>query len=839
MTFQIFGCHNHGTTPNPGAMQMERTMSSEQDKPISADSAGSPSTDDERPAASLRASGSGASHTISTEGGVYAEGDVAQRGAFVRDSTVGGHIIGVVEGNLTIQAPEDAFDVVGLPNPYLGLRSFTYADHERYAGRRQIIELAVQKLAGPGVKRTLLFITGASGSGKSSFAQAGLMPALDQHYAQRHIAVRRALFRPSSQPLVALGDALSQLSLPVQEFDLQRTPSDFSQVLGRHTSPEQVNLLVIDQFEELFTQSEPAGRDALFAILEHLPTLDIVRTQIIATIRSDYLPELFEHPALYDLAKQGIDLRAMSVGELRDAIQRPLQQAYPGAGKRFEPALLEKLARDAAGDAAYLPLLQVTLEDLWARGSLMLSAYGTLTDAIRQRAEVVYTYTDHANLRSMLRTAPDQATILQIFLDLIEVSLDDEARRDVRRRRPYAELTQGRDERARLVDDLVDARLLSKSLEIHGTTQVDVIDVIHETLIGNWERLRQTITSRRTALRQRARFEHALREWLANDRAATYLLDGVRLAEALEIERQGDIVLQGKDAREFLGQSRDKHAAEAERQRAQAQALAETQVRAARRLRWLVAVLAVLAAALPIFRVYQRTLALSTGSELVRLGGQIMIGSDEKGVAFPDDGPPWPMEVPPFWIERFEVANWQYYRCVLARVCEGLLDPLYKSPERWSKPIVDVTAYQAATYCGWLGRHLPTEVEWELAARGIEGRPWPWRAGPPDGDHLNIRFESDGSLSAVDSYPLGQTPEGIFNLAGNAMEWTASRYRRYSDPAYDPKFVWNGELIAQQLVVRGGGITSPERSARPTARAGLVPDSARRDLGFRCAQSAQ
>src|SRR6266508_1121965 len=274
MTFRVFGCHNGGPTPGKHIAQTRRTMSSERDKLASADAAGSPEGDDERPTTSPAAGGSSARHTFSTEGGTYAEGAGSQRGAFVRDSTVGGHVIGVVEGNVTIQAPEEAFDVGGLRNPYFGLRSFTYADRERYAGRRQIIELAVQKLTAPGAERTLLFITGASGSGKSSLAQAGLMPALEQHYAERRVAVRRALFRPSSQPLAALGDALSQLHLPVPEFDLQPiTPGGFSQVLRQYTLSEEVNLLVIDQFEELFTQSELGGRDALFAILEHLPAL--------------------------------------------------------------------------------------------------------------------------------------------------------------------------------------------------------------------------------------------------------------------------------------------------------------------------------------------------------------------------------------------------------------------------------------------------------------------------------------------------------------------------------------------------------------------------------------
>ncbi len=104
-----------------------------------------------------------------------------------------------VAGNKITTAITDdkAHDVAGLPNPYLGLRSFTYAERTRYAGRERSVEEAIAKLTTPGEQRGLLFITGASGSGKSSFAQAGLLPALEAHYAQRRHPVRHVVFVPA------------------------------------------------------------------------------------------------------------------------------------------------------------------------------------------------------------------------------------------------------------------------------------------------------------------------------------------------------------------------------------------------------------------------------------------------------------------------------------------------------------------------------------------------------------------------------------------------------------------------------------------------------------------
>ncbi len=482
---------------------------------------------------------------------------------------------------IAVQTEEQAYNVAGLPNPYLGLRAFTYADQASFAGREREVAATVARLTAPGAPRPLLFVTGASGSGKSSFAQAGLLPALEAHYRQRHLVARHAVFRPSRFPLAGLIDALQQLHLPADKLApeaLLERPDHLAQFVQQATPPQQVNLVVLDQFEELFTQAEPAQRDALFAILAQLPSSGDLRTHVIATFRSDYLPELFEHEALYEIVKDGVDLRAMSVAELREAIQRPLQQEPVAAGKHFEPALLERLAADAAGDAASLPLLQVTLTDLWNRGSLRLSAYHNLSAAIRDTAEQTY-HTTVINGQTQPRPAADQATIMAIMLDLVKVGLGDDPRHDVRRRRSYDELIGDQPERARLIDELVAARLLSRSVEACGGPDdgppVDVVDIIHETLIANWERLRQAIVERREALQERARFELALDEWQQHERDDAYLLAGVRLAEALA--QQNDIALRAEPARELLRRSLDRREAERRQELERVQALAEEQ----------------------------------------------------------------------------------------------------------------------------------------------------------------------------------------------------------------------------------------------------------------------
>jgi WD40 repeat protein len=450
---------------------------------------------------------------------------------------------------------DDQYDVRGLENPYLGLAAFTYDEREKYAGRERVVAHAVDLLTTPGDQRTLLFITGASGSGKSSFAQAGLLPALEQHYQQRHHTVRHTVFRPSKQPVAMLADALLQLGMPAVK--LNASPATLYEHIQVHTPDQAINVIVIDQFEELFTQSESGQRDTFFTLLTTLPSFGDLHIHLVATIRADYLPELFAHKALYDEAKRGIDLRVMTEDELKQAIQHPVQQ-YPDAkGKHFESALLDKLATDAAGNAAYLPLLQVTLDDLWKRGWLKLSAYGTLTDAIQQRAEQVYTWRDFDGVQQECRTHEEQVLLLDLLLDFVVSGSgsDDAAHRDVRRRRPLVALQSDDPQRARLIDDLVRARLLSTSRQPSAAGEEEVVDIIHESLLSRWERLKEAIDAKREMLQQREHFEQALREWLKHGRDAKYLLMGVRLSEAQALNDRGDVALRTAEAQDLLWRS--------------------------------------------------------------------------------------------------------------------------------------------------------------------------------------------------------------------------------------------------------------------------------------------
>lgn len=489
---------------------------------------------------------------------------------------VGGDVAGDVLGagaRKTIIAADQAYKVHGLPNPYLGLRSFTYADRDAFGGQRKALRQAVDRLTDPVNPMRLLFVTGASGSGKSSFVQAGLLPDLEDYYTNRHKQTRHGIFRPSSAPMTMLADGLEQLGLPPISGDqlVSLTPEDFNDYFTNNTPDGLVNLLVIDQFEECFTQSVREQREHLFAFLANLAPFSKTQTHVIVTMRVDYLDELFSLVDLWQIAKQGIELRAMAESELKEAILQPLHAAGKKDDffkeKRFEPALLDRLAKDASQEPGYLPLLQVTLQELWKGGSLVLARYGHLSDAVRDRAEIVYGYEDYDSpVPERARSEADKDEILRIFTDLVEVSLGDDPRRDVRQRRLKNDLVGDSIQSSQLVDSLVKARLLSIDSEIYESGRVDVVDIIHETLIANWKRLSQTVGSKRQNLQCRVRFEQAFAEWQANERKDDYLLGGIRLAEGRELERTGDVALRDLLAQQFLHNSQEK-AEIAQRQR--------------------------------------------------------------------------------------------------------------------------------------------------------------------------------------------------------------------------------------------------------------------------------
>ncbi len=188
----------------------------------------------------------------------------------------------------------------------------------------------------------------------------------------------------------------------------------------------------------------------------------------------------------------------------------------------------------------------------------------------------------------------------------------------------------------------------------------------------------------------------------------------------------------------------------------------------------------------------------------------------------------------PYWIDRYEVTNLQYRQFVRAT---GRAEPEYWEDPRYnddSQPVVGVTFEDAGAYCGWLNKRLPSEAEWEKAARGGQSRLYPWGDRPEAGLSNTSESKKNRALGS-ESFPNDVSPYGVRQMAGNVLEWCLDVYdKNYyrTSPSRNP----TGPAEGKKRVVRGGAwmfdlVEMSERRA-------LKPETVLPYLGFRCAKGA-
>lgn len=230
--------------------------------------------------------------------------------------------------------------------------------------------------------------------------------------------------------------------------------------------------------------------------------------------------------------------------------------------------------------------------------------------------------------------------------------------------------------------------------------------------------------------------------------------------------------------------------------------------------------------------------------------GPFIMGSDERdGIIGIDVGvdetPRHQVILPPYEIDRFEVTNHQYELFVEAthhRIPSEPRFPLFykwenghPNPDQNEYPVNYVDFDDAASYCSWKGKRLPTEAEWEKAARGTDGRKWPW-GNQFDKKKCNTDESRLNWTVPVDSLPEGASPYGVMGMCGNLAEWTSSWYQPY--PGNNLKREAFGETLK---VVRGGAWSLPAHPfSRTSHRSYAVKPSKRhRSIGFRCARDVR
>jgi serine/threonine-protein kinase len=198
-------------------------------------------------------------------------------------------------------------------------------------------------------------------------------------------------------------------------------------------------------------------------------------------------------------------------------------------------------------------------------------------------------------------------------------------------------------------------------------------------------------------------------------------------------------------------------------------------------------------------------------------------------------GPEHEAKVDDFYIDKTEVSNQDYKKFIDATK--------YPSPPNWKDnqfpagtdlyPVTNVTLADAESYAKWAGKRLPTEKEWEYAARGSDGRAYPWGIVWQDGVAISAELQEE-SPRTVGSLPKGASPFGILDMAGNVWEWTSDKFSPYPNnkDAVEPK-------LKDTVVIRGGSFKSEKKFLTSYFRNYVPPDFKGDILGFRCAKSVK
>jgi formylglycine-generating enzyme required for sulfatase activity len=245
--------------------------------------------------------------------------------------------------------------------------------------------------------------------------------------------------------------------------------------------------------------------------------------------------------------------------------------------------------------------------------------------------------------------------------------------------------------------------------------------------------------------------------------------------------------------------------------------------------------------------------------ELIEIpeGPFLMGSSRDDPDAIDDEKPQHRLHLPTYWIGKTPVTNAQFRPFVKGdgytnraywsdagwqwRTIEKRTQPYYWNDKKWNgaaQPVVGITWYEAAAYCRWLSAQtgdnycLPSEAEWEKAARGTDGRSYPWGNEAPDKSQANFD-RAVGRTTPVGSYPAGASPYGVLDMAGNVWEWTRSEYRDYP---YDPDDgrEEGSKPAGNRFTLRGGSWRHDRIYVRCAARIRLDPVNGGLNINLGC-----
>jgi len=408
------------------------------------------------------------------------------------------------------------------------LSAFREQDAKFFFGRQKFVDSLVEVV----YRQPLVAVIGSSGSGKSSVVFAGLIPKLRE---KGNWLIES--FRPNKQPFYELAAAIiSQLEPELGKTDKNIKAKELAESIRKHgftadvsaifkDNPNKRLLLVVDQFEELYTLCKDTEQqlfvDALLAAIESAPN-DLT---VVLTLRADFLSYLLNYPTFGAALQQHKPqlLGAMNREEMRSAIERPAEEM----GVKLEEGLTERILEAVKREPGNLPLLEFALEQLWGRqknNRLTHDAYEDIKGV--EKALAGYAQSVYEELTQKI----DGKKIQQIFIQLVRVG---EGTEDTRQLATRAEV--GGDNWD-LVKQLADKRLVVTGR--NDATGEETVEVVHEALIREWGLLRQWIDENRKKLIQKREIEDAAKRWQDSGKEKDYLLQGKPLIDARAFQKE-------------------------------------------------------------------------------------------------------------------------------------------------------------------------------------------------------------------------------------------------------------------------------------------------------------
>jgi WD40 repeat protein len=417
-------------------------------------------------------------------------------------------------------------DLKDKPCPYVGLEAFREQDERFFFGREADTERLITQLR----LTPLVVVVGASGSGKSSLVLGGLLPALKSNALSGELLILPP-FAPGDDPLNRLVHAVCQARVTegIASNEGDRLRADASRLAsllgGNNAAPA---LIVIDQFEEIFTLCRPMDRDALAAQLQGVL---VHGHRVLLTMREEFKSRMVELRALTPYLKEcWYEMRPMVYEELRAAVEKPAALV----NLRVAAEIADDLVKKVLGQATALPLLQFTLQALWKerdRNRITRETYRKVGEdpltALTSFADTFYTH-----------LAPEtQDEVKRILLELVNVTdLLEAYRHPVLRSRLRQPGKANTDNVLRLLSDKELVRITPSADEADA-----VVEIKHESLVRNWRTLVGWIDDKRHQRRQRLALIQAATRWREMGRPEDGLLTGSLLQEAGSLPDLSDL----------------------------------------------------------------------------------------------------------------------------------------------------------------------------------------------------------------------------------------------------------------------------------------------------------